>query len=109
MTDADSLVELVARVDGVVLAVKAQPGSRRNEIKGVQDRALKVAVTQIAEKGKANKVLTDVLAKTLGVRKSEISLLTGETSSHKQFLIRNISCEELQRRISLLLSARSDS
>ena len=40
--------------DGTQLGIKALPGSRRNGITGVHDGLLKVAVTQVAEKGKAN-------------------------------------------------------
>ena len=35
-----------------LLAVKAQPGARKNELRGVQDGALKACVMQVAEKGK---------------------------------------------------------
>ncbi len=38
---------------GVELSVKAPPGSRTNEIRGSNDGSLKIAVTAIAEKGKA--------------------------------------------------------
>ncbi|MCX5643831.1 MAG: DUF167 domain-containing protein [Phycisphaerae bacterium] len=41
--------------EGAILPVRAQPGARRNEIRGEQDGALKVCVTQSPEKGKANK------------------------------------------------------
>lgn len=83
--------------DGVVLSVKAQPGSKKDELRGVQDGALKVCVTQVPEKGKANKAIRKLLAKSLGLRASQIELITGETNSQKKFLIREISLDELQR------------
>jgi uncharacterized protein YggU (UPF0235/DUF167 family) len=43
--------------EGAILPVRAQPGARRKEIRGEQDGALKVCVTQSPEKGKANKAL----------------------------------------------------
>ena len=64
---------------------------------------LKVCVTQSPEKGKANKALVELLSKSLGVRKSQIELLSGETSSQKRFLIRGVACEELSRRIEALI------
>ena len=39
---------------GVEFPVKASPGSRKNEIRGVINGALKGSVTAPAEKGKAN-------------------------------------------------------
>ena len=74
--------------NGAILLVRAQPGARRNEVRGVQDGALKVCVTQAPEKGKANKAIVEVLAKWLGVRKSQIELISGETASQKKFLVR---------------------
>jgi len=89
--------------EGVLLPVRAQPGAKSSGVRGVQDGALKVSVTQIAEKGKANKALRTVLSDALDVRKSQLELLAGETSGHKQFLVRGITVEELRQRIGKLL------
>ncbi len=91
------MIDLQSHAEGVILPVRAQPGARRNEVRGVQDGMLKVCVTQSPEKGKANKALVELLSKSLGVRKSQIELLSGETSSQKRFLIRGVACEELSR------------
>ncbi len=90
--------------DGTILPVRAQPGARRNEVRGLQDGALKVCVTQAPEKGKANKAIVEVLAKWLGVRKSQIELISGETASQKKFLVREIGQEELAERINAKLA-----
>ena len=74
--------------DGAILPVRAQPGARRNEIRGEQNGMLKVCVTQSPEKGKANKAIVDLLSKKLAVKKSQIELLAGETSHQKRFLVR---------------------
>ena len=89
------MIDLEPHAEGVVLPLRAQPGAKRNEIRGLQDGMLKVSVTQIAEKGKANKALVEVVAKGLGLRKSQLALLTGETSSHKRFLVRGVTREQL--------------
>ncbi|REJ88857.1 MAG: DUF167 domain-containing protein [Planctomycetota bacterium] len=87
-------------IDGeVLLPVQAQPGGKRDGIVGVHDGRLKVAVTQAPEKRKANKALTQVLAKELGVRRSQISLQSGETSAKKVFGIVGLSAEEVAERI----------
>ena len=94
------------RVDGgVILPVKAQPGARRDALTGEHDRALKVAVAQAPEKGKANKALVQVLARDLGLRKSQIELASGATSTHKRFLIRDVTVEVLDQRIQQALNA----
>ena len=85
--------------DGTILPVRAHPGARRNEIRGVQDGMLKVSVTQSPEKGKADKALVELLSKKLGLKKSQIELIAGESSHQKRFLIRGISTERLAERI----------
>lgn len=97
------MIELESRADGVVLPVRAQPGARRNEIRGEQDGALKVCVTQAPEKGKANKAIIELLGKSLKLKKSQIELLSGETSHQKRFLVCGIGVEELREKLTVFL------
>ena len=94
------MIELTDHSEGVVLPVRAQAGASKNGFRGDQNGMLKVSVTQIAEKGKANKALVETIAKGLGLKKSQIELLSGETQSQKKFLIRGIGREEVERRLS---------
>ena len=100
------MIPLEAHPAGIVLPVRAQPGARVNAIRGEQNGALKVAVTQVAEKGKANKAVIEVLCDALGLRKSQLELLQGETSSQKRFLVRELSRDELAERLAAALAAR---
>ena len=88
---------LEPHADGTILPVRAHP-ARRNEIRGVQDGMLKVSVTQAPEKGKANKAVIELLSKKLGLKKSQIELIAGETSHQKRFLVREITPDELAER-----------
>lgn len=97
------MIELTDHPEGLILPVRAQPGSRKNAICVEQNGILKVSVTQVAEKGKANKALIEVLAKELDLKRSQIELLSGEAQQQKRFLIRNISRDELIERIGNLL------
>jgi uncharacterized protein (TIGR00251 family) len=93
------MIALEPHPEGTILPVRARPGARRNTLAGEQDGMLKVSVTQAPEKGKANKALVELLAKRLALRKSQIELLSGETSARKRFLIRGLKPDELLRRI----------
>ena len=97
--DWQRVTDLQTTADGVLIPVKAMPGSRSNAVRGTQDGVLKIAVTQVAEKGKANNAIRDVLAKTLGVRKSHVEIVGGLTSTRKTFLIRAISADAVQQAI----------
>ncbi len=96
------MISLEPHSEGTILPVRAHPGARRNEIRGEHEGALKVCVTQAAEKGKANKALVALLAQELGVRKSQLELVSGETSPQKRFLVRGITPQDLSQRISRL-------
>ena len=59
------MIQLDVHPDGVVFGVKAAPGARSSAVTGEHAGLLKVAVTQVAEKGKANQALIAVIAKAL--------------------------------------------
>jgi uncharacterized protein (TIGR00251 family) len=101
-----SEIEIEARDGALLLAVKAQPGARKNELRGAQDGALKVCVTQVAEKGKANKAIAEFLAKALKLRKSQIELASGELASQKKFRIAEIDEAGLRAKIEEALTAK---
>ena len=101
------MIELEESATGVRLPVQAQPKARKNGLVGTHDGRLKVAVTQAPEKGKANDALVKILASALGLRRSQIELVSGATSSKKTFLITGIELQELQRRLDDYLNGTS--
>jgi uncharacterized protein (TIGR00251 family) len=90
---------------GCVLPVRAQPGARKTGVLGEQAGALKVAVTAPPEDGRANKALLETLREVLGVKRSQVELLSGATSRDKHFLIRGLTPAELQARLTDLLGS----
>jgi len=83
--------------DGIVVSVKVQPNASKERVVGEHADQLKIAVTVAPEKGKANKAVIKVLSKLLGVKSSDIEILSGETSRDKKVFIRNISEEDFNR------------
>jgi uncharacterized protein (TIGR00251 family) len=67
----------------ILLMIKARPLSNSNEVVGVHEEELVIKVKAQPEKGKANKELVSYLGKLLDCRKSDIRIITGETSRHK--------------------------
>jgi uncharacterized protein (TIGR00251 family) len=96
------MVELQSTAEGVILPVQAQPGARRNGVTGVHAGRLKVAVTQAPEKGKANKAIIEVLAVLLQLKRAQLRLLSGETSSQKRFLVSGVDVATLAGRLESL-------
>ncbi|MET0710702.1 MAG: DUF167 domain-containing protein [Tardiphaga sp.] len=78
--------------DGISIALRVTPRGGRDEIDGIETMAdgrsvVKVRVRAIAEGGEANRAVTEMLAKALGVRKRDVRLLSGITSRQKQVAV----------------------
>jgi len=72
---------------GATFRVRVQPGASKNEIVGVQEDALKIRINAPPVKGKANGALIDFLAEKLGVKKSEVEIISGHTSRIKKIKV----------------------
>ena len=94
---------------GVILPVLAHPAAKREGIIGERAGALRVALTAAPEKGKANVAIQAVLADALGCKSNTITLLSGETSRKKRFLIDGITADELLRRLAPLIDEQESS
>ncbi|MEZ6045667.1 MAG: DUF167 domain-containing protein [Planctomycetaceae bacterium] len=88
---------------GLILPLKVTPKAKKNDITGVHDGQLKISVTAVPEKGKANQAVLKLLAAKLRVSRSQLEIVKGETSTQKQVFIHNLSREELQSQLSSLL------
>ena len=64
-------------------AVRVKPGSSRTRVGGDHDGALVVRVTARAVDGRATEAALRALADALGLRRSEITLVTGAASRTK--------------------------
>ena len=82
--------------DGLTIGVITHPQSNENRINGIHDGMLKIDVTAPPEKGKANEAVVKLLSKELGVPKSSIEILSGETSRKKVVLIKGMDLEALK-------------
>ena len=71
----------------MLLRIKVKPNSKTDEIIREEDGSLKVKIRAQPVEGKANKYLITYLSKVLGIPKSGITLLKGESNSFKTFEI----------------------
>lgn len=77
---------------GVSIALRVTPRGGRDEIDGIETLAngrsvMKVRVRAVAEGGEANRAVTELLAKALGVPKARVRILSGATSRVKQVAV----------------------
>jgi uncharacterized protein len=85
--------------DGVSFSVKVLPRSSRSEIVGEAEGVLRVKLTAPPVEGAANKALVELLAKKLGVSKSSVGIVSGETSKNKLVRVSNLTAAELITRL----------
>lgn len=89
---------------GAAFYVKAHAGSKRDGVLGVHDGMLKIAVTTAPEKGKANKAIIKLLAKSLSLTASDFALLSGQTNSRKRFGVSTLAPDALREAVTKVLS-----
>jgi len=78
--------------EGISVALRVTPRGGRDDIDGIETLAngrsvVKVRVRAIANGGEANRAVTELLAKALGVPKASVKILSGATSRLKQVAI----------------------
>ncbi len=98
------MIEISLHPNGVLLPVQGQPGARRNTIAGEHAGRLKVAVTQVAEKGKATQAIRELIADSLSIATSRVSLIHGEAQPRKLFLLEGVSLESAREWLESILS-----
>jgi uncharacterized protein (TIGR00251 family) len=97
------MIAVTEHAEGCVLTVRAQPGARKAGVLGEQGGAIKLAVTAPPEDGRANRALTEALRDLLSLKRSQVELLSGQTSRDKKFLIRGLTRVEMEARLAQLL------
>ena len=85
---------------GATFAVKVHPRARRNALAGEVGDALKLALTAPPVEGKANEACIQYLAELLGVARSAVTIVSGETSRQKIVRVAGVAAEEVRRRLS---------
>jgi uncharacterized protein (TIGR00251 family) len=78
--------------EGISVALRVTPRGGRDDIDGVETltngrTVVKVRVRAVADGGEANRAVTELLAKALGVPKAKVRILSGTTSRLKQIAV----------------------
>jgi uncharacterized protein (TIGR00251 family) len=84
----------------VTLRLHIQPGAKRTEVVGLHGEALKIRLAAPPVDGKANACLIGFLADQLGIAKSSVSLVSGESSRAKRVRIDGVDPSVVRGRLS---------
>jgi uncharacterized protein (TIGR00251 family) len=92
-------LDLVERGGAVTLRVRVQPRASREELVGAREGALVVRLTAPPVEGAANKALTRLLGKKLGVPPSAVAIAAGSTSRSKLVVVNGVRASEVLSRL----------
>jgi uncharacterized protein (TIGR00251 family) len=86
-------------MDKTLLRVRINPRSSHSRITGWQDGVLSIKLTAPPVEGAANKAAIEFLADQLGIKKSQITLVSGQTARDKTFEIAGLTDDQLRERL----------
>ena len=81
------------------LRLRVSPGARRSGVVGRHGTSWKVRVTAVAEHGKANDAVLELLAKTLEVSRKQVHLVRGAAARDKTVELRGLTPDEAESRL----------
>ncbi len=84
-------MDFTEKEGAILFDVRVVPRSSRSEIVGPHDGSMKIRISSPPVDGAANAELIKLLAKSLGVAKSDVEIMNGETSKNKRIKIANLS------------------
>ena len=96
---------------GISVALRVTPRAGRDDIDGIETLSdgrsvVKLRVRAVADGGEANRAVVQLIAKSLGVPKASVRLLSGATSRLKQIAVDGDPAR-LGEALGLLASAKS--
>ena len=83
----------------VTLPIRVQPRASKNEVAGWRDGTLCVRLTAPPVEGAANKAVVEFVADQLGLKRHQVTLVSGEKSRDKMLTIEGLSREEIESRL----------
>ena len=82
---------------GVEIDVLVVPRSSRNQIVGEHEGRLKIQLNAPPVDGEANAALVEMMAKTFGLKRRDVSIVSGETGRRKRVRLNGTSRAEVER------------
>jgi uncharacterized protein (TIGR00251 family) len=84
---------------GVMLTVRVLPRASRNQVVGVEQGAIKIKLTAPPVEGAANAALIEFVAEWLGVRKSAVSIVSGDKARRKRIQVNGLATEVVNQKL----------
>lgn len=95
-------LRVTATPEGLLFTVHVQPRASRSEICGAKEGELRLRLTSPPVEDAANKQCVELIAKTLGVAKSKVSIKSGAKSRHKVVKVEGVDHDALLSLLKIL-------
>ena len=92
---SDEELRVTSTPDGVLFGIHVQPRASRCEMSGAKDGELRLRLTSPPVDDAANKQCIELIAKSLGVARSRVSIKAGAKSRHKVVRVEGVDADSL--------------
>lgn len=90
------MIAVVENKGSVEFQIRVVPRASKTEIVGEMDGAVKVRVSSPPVDGAANSELVRLFAKTLGVARSDVEIVSGLASKTKRIRVMGVTADAVQ-------------
>ena len=88
--------------EGILFNIRVIPRSSRCEVAGIYGEALKVKITAPPVEGKANEECIRFLSRFLGVKRKQLTIVSGAASKNKRVSVAGITKKDIESIIATL-------
>ena len=88
------------------IELTVSPGAARSELVGRHGDGWRARVAAPPERGRANRVLVELLAEALGVPRDKVTVVAGKTARRKVVEVDGLDAAEIDRRLEAARRAR---
>ena len=99
------MIPVRREADGSSFQVEVQPRSSRAAIEGPRGDALRLRLTAPPVEGAANRQCVELLAGSLGVPKSAVTIVSGARGKRKRILVRGLDPPAVEAALGALSAA----
>ena len=93
------MIPITTDGDRCEFQIKVIPNASRNQLVGPLGDALKIQVTAAPEAGRANAAVIRLLAKSLKIKRQQVSIVAGQSNQTKRVAIIGVPADKIGRQL----------
>lgn len=93
------MIKFEEKDEAILFGVRVVPRASKSEIAGEIDGSLKIRLSAPPVDGAANAELVKLLARTFGISRGQVEIISGQTAKTKRIRINGVTADELKSRL----------